>query len=119
MIARHPAALILGFSLLAASSCSSQSRQQGVPRTQSIISSSKPPQAKAGSAVCVGDCFFIALNDQAPGCYFGIIPEMKSYAAPPAGMRYGRTHQKMARHSRKSRQSFALRVSNLASNCTQ
>jgi hypothetical protein len=79
------AALLLAFSVLATFSCGSQSRQQEVPQRESIISFPKPPQAKAGTAACVGVCSFIGLYDQAPGCYIGIIPEMKSYAAPPAG----------------------------------
>jgi hypothetical protein len=82
---RHATAVVLTISALALFSCGSQPRQQEVSRRESIISSPKPPQAKAGTAFCVGGCSFIGLYDQAPGCYIGIIPEMKSYAAPPAG----------------------------------
>jgi hypothetical protein len=82
---RHAATLVLAVSVLAAFSCSSQSRPQEAPRRESTITSPKPSQANAGTAACVGGCHINGLYDQAPGCYIGIIPEIKSYATPPAG----------------------------------
>jgi hypothetical protein len=82
----YHAAFALVLPVLAAISCGSQSHQQEVPRTESTIAVPKPLQATVGkTAACAGFCSFMGLFGQVPGCYVGIIPEMKSYAAPPAG----------------------------------
>jgi hypothetical protein len=85
MNSRHASALALVLSVFGAFSCSSQSHQQRVQRRESTIATPTPPQANAGTAACAGVCSFIGLYDQAPGCYIGIIPKMKSHADPPAG----------------------------------
>ena len=87
---RHAAAIALAVSAFATFSCGSQSHQQEAPPGESAVTSPKRTQANPGTATCAGGCPLegIGLYDSAPGCYVGIIPEMKSYAAPPAGQRW-------------------------------
>ncbi|MGC1398098.1 hypothetical protein [Candidatus Binatus sp.] len=87
---RHAAAIALAVSAFATFSCGSQSHQQEAPPGESAVTSPKRTQANPGTATCAGGCPLegIGLYDSAPGCYVGIIPEMKSYAAPSAGQRW-------------------------------
>ena len=80
----HVAALALLLSLLAASSCSNQSPKQEIPRQEPIAALPEQPHAKVGTVTC-DSCTISTWFDQAPGCYTGFVPAMKSYEAVKSG----------------------------------